>query len=253
MKKHGKKTADTKKVKEKGFAHSVASAFPYTIPVMAGYLFIGFAFGVMFQEKGYNFLWAGLASLLIYAGSGQYLAVNFFLPGVSFLQIIFLEFMLNVRHIFFGLSMLERFGKMGKKRPYMIFSLTDETYSLFCLTKIPKDVDENTFMLAIAMMNQSYWIIGSMIGAVVGSAIAFNTTGIDFAMTALFVVIFVEQWLTSEKHLPALIGIGSALLCLIAFGQTNFILPSMACIAILLLSCKKIIEPKKEGEMSDAD
>ena len=121
------------------------AAFPYTIPVLTGYLFIGIAFGVMFQEKGYHFLWAALMSILVYAGSGQYLAVNFFAPGVSFIDIMFMTFMVNVRHIFYGLSLLEKFGRMGKKRLYMIFSLTDETYSLLCAAKIPKDVPEDKF------------------------------------------------------------------------------------------------------------
>ena len=136
-------------------------------------------------------------SVLCYAGSGQYLAVNFFAPGVSLLQVIFMEFMLNIRHIFYGLSLLERFAKMGKKRLYMIFSLTDETYSLFFVTKVPKDVAEGQFLFAIALLDQLYWIAGSAIGALLGSVLPIDTTGIDFAMTALFVVIMVEQWMES--------------------------------------------------------
>ena len=128
-------------MKQNGYVKAVKAAFPYTIPVLTGYLFIGIAFGVMYQEKGYNFLWAILMSILVYAGSGQYLAVNFFAPGVSFLQIIFLEFMVNIRHVFYGLSLIEKFRDMGKKKLYMIFSLTDETYSLFFITKVPEGVD----------------------------------------------------------------------------------------------------------------
>lgn len=231
--------------KKKGYAAALKAAFPYTIPVMTGYLFIGFAFGVMFQEKGYNFLWAGLVSLLVYAGSGQYLAVNFFAPGVSLVQVVFLEFMLNVRHIFYGLSMLERFQKMGKKRLYMIFALSDETYSLLCLTRIPKSVDEEKFLFFLAMLDQLYWIIGSMLGAAAGSAIPIPTTGIDFAMTALFIVIFVEQRMTSKSHVPAYIGLGCTLICLLIFGSDNFILPSMICIMILLLSCRRVLDTDK--------
>ena len=225
--------------KRNGYAAAFKEAFPYTIPVLTGYLFIGFAFGVMFQEKGYNFIWAGFMSLLDYAGSGQYLAVNFFVPGISLLHIVFLEFMVNIRHIFYGLSMLERFQKMGSKRWYMIFSLTDETYSLLCLTKVPQGVDETKFLLCLAALDQSYWILGSVLGAAVGSAVPFDATGIDFAMTALFVVIFVEQWLTSGSHIPAYIGLGCTLLCLLLFGSGNFILPSMICIMTLLLAYRK--------------
>lgn len=233
-----------------GYAKAFRAAFPFTVPVLTGYLFIGTAFGVMFQEKGYNFLWAILMSILVYAGSGQYLAVNFFAPGVNLLQVIFLEFMVNIRHIFYGLSLLERFSEMGKKKLYMMFSLTDETYSLFFVTKIPKDVDEHKFMFAIALLDQLYWITGSAIGAIAGSVIPFDATGIDFAMTALFVVIFVEQWMTSITHLPALIGIVTGVVCLLVFGSENFILPTMICILIILLSGRKAIEQEVE---SDAD
>lgn len=233
-------------MKQSSYAKAFRAAFPYTIPVLTGYLFIGIAFGVMYQEKGYNFLWAALMSILVYAGSGQYLAVNFFAPGVSFLQVIFMTFMVNVRHIFYGLSLLERFAKMGKQRLYMIFSLTDETYSLYFITKVPKDVDENKFLLAIALLDHSYWILGSIIGALAGSLIPFDATGIDFAMTALFLVIFVEQWLSSENHIPALAGVGCAVLCLLVFGKENFILPAMICIMTLLLSCRKVIEAEEQ-------
>lgn len=234
--------------KGRGYAAAFRAAFPYTIPVLTGYLFIGFAFGVMFQEKGYNFIWAGIMSIVVYAGSGQYLAVNFFAPGVSILQVIFLEFMVNIRHIFYGLSMLERFQKMGKKRLYMIFSLTDETYSLLCLTNIPQGVDESKFLFFLALLDHSYWILGSILGAAAGSAVPFDASGIDFAMTSLFVVIFIEQWLTSDDHGPACIGLGSALICLLIFGSKNFILPAMLCILALLLLLKK-----KEGERSHAN
>lgn len=219
---------------------------------MTGYLFIGMAFGVMIQEKGYNFLWAILMSVLCYAGSGQYLAVNFFAPGVSLLQVIFMEFMLNIRHIFYGLSLLERFAKMGKKRLYMIFSLTDETYSLFFVTKVPKDVAEGQFLFAIALLDQLYWIAGSAIGALLGSVLPIDTTGIDFAMTSLFVVIMVEQWMESKNRPSVLIGLGCGLICLLIFGADNFILPTMICIMLILLPCRKFLdketEQKKEVE-----
>ena len=210
-----------------GYGKAFRAAFPLTIPVLTGYLFIGMAFGVMIQEKGYNFLWAMLMSLVIYAGSGQYLAVQFFAPGVSLLQIIFMEFMLNIRHIFYGLSLLERFSEMGRKRLYMIFSLTDETYSLFFITKTPEGVDEDKFLFSIALLDQSYWIIGSGLGALLGSAIPFNTTGIDFAMTALFTVIMVEQWMEKRNRPSVIIGLVCGLFCLLIFGPEDFILPTM--------------------------
>ncbi len=242
-------------MRHSGYGKAFRAAFPYTIPVLTGYLFIGIAFGVMYQEKGYNLIWAAVMSILVYAGSGQYLAVNFFAPGVTFVQVIFMTFMVNVRHIFYGLSLLERFARMGKQRLYMIFSLTDETYSLYFITNVPKNVDEHKFLFAIALLDQSYWVLGSIIGAVAGALIPFPTTGIDFAMTALFLVIFVEQWLCSKNHIPALAGIGCGLVCLLIFGKDNFILPTMICIMALLLSCRRIIEgrgtPPADGEAEE--
>lgn len=218
----------------RGYRKAFRKAFPYTIPVLTGYLFIGIAFGVMFAEKGYSFLWAMLMSLMVYAGSGQYLAVNFFVPGISFLHVIFMTLMVNIRHIFYGISLLEKFNQMGLKRWYMIFGLTDETYSLLCTTKIPEDVEEEKFLFAISIMNQSYWVIGSAIGGLAGTLIPFNSEGIDFAMTALFVVIFVEQWMDLRNRIPEMIGVAAAVICLQIFGADGFVLPSMLLIIFVL-------------------
>lgn len=218
----------------RGYKKAFRKAFPYTIPVLTGYLFIGIAFGVMFAEKGYSFLWAMLMSLMVYAGSGQYLAVNFFVPGISFLHVIFMTLMVNIRHIFYGISLLEKFNQMGLKRWYMIFGLTDETYSLLCTTKVPKDVEEEKFLFAISIMNQSYWVIGSAIGGLAGTLIPFNSEGIDFAMTALFVVIFVEQWMDQRNRIPEMIGVAASIICLQIFGADGFVLPSMLLIIFLL-------------------
>jgi len=216
-------------------------AFPYTIPVLTGYLFIGIAFGVMYAEKGYSFLWAILMSVLVYAGSGQYLAVNFFVPGISLVQVIFLTFMVNVRHVFYGISLLEKFNKIGKKRWYMIFGLTDETYSLLCTTNVPEDVDESKFLFAISIMDHFYWVLGSAIGAIAGTVLPINSEGIDFAMTALFVVIFVEQWMDKKNRIPEMIGVVVAIVALILFGASNFVLPAMlAIVALLFVGRKKL-------------
>ena len=220
-------------------------AFPYTIPVFTGYLFIGAAFGVMYAEKGYSFLWAILMSVLVYAGSGQYLAVNFFVPGVSFLQVIFLTFMVNVRHVFYGVSLLEKFNKVGKGRWYMIFALTDETYSLLCTTKIPKDVDESKFLFAISLLDHSYWVLGSAIGAIAGTLLPISSEGIEFAMTALFIVIFIEQWMEKKNRIPEIIGVVVAVISLVIFGASNFVLPAMMAIVALLFVGRKKLD--KEG------
>ena len=216
-------------------------AFPYTIPVLTGYLFIGIAFGVMYAEKGYSFLWAILMSVLVYAGSGQYLAVNFFVPGFSFVQVVFLTFMVNVRHVFYGISLLDKFNKIGKTRWYMIFGLTDETYSLLCTTNVPEGVDEGKFLFAISVMDHSYWVLGSAIGAIAGTLLPINSEGIDFAMTALFVVIFVEQWMEKKNRIPEMIGSAVAIIGLIVFGANHFVLPAMlAIVALLFVGRKKL-------------
>ena len=197
-------------------------AFPYTIPVLTGYLFIGIAFGVMYAEKGYSFLWAILMSVLVFAGSGQYLAVNFFVPGISFVQAIFLTFMVNVRHVFYGISLVERFNRFGKSRWYMIFGLTDETYSLLCTTNVPEDVDEEKFLFAITLLDHFYWILGSAIGAIAGTILPINSEGIDFAMTALFIVIFIEQWMQKKNRIPAVIGVVTACLILLIYSFLSY-------------------------------
>ena len=227
------------------YKQAFKKAFPYTIPVLTGYLFIGIAFGVMYAEKGYSFLWAILMSVMVYAGSGQYLAVNFFVPGISFVQVIFLTFMVNVRHIFYGVSLLDKFNRVGKKRWYMIFALTDETYSLLCTTKIPKGVEEDKFLFAISVLDHAYWVLGSAIGAIAGTLLPISSEGIEFAMTALFVVIFIEQWMDKKNRIPEIIGVVTATVALLIFGPDSFVLPAMLAIVALLFIGRKNLE--KEG------
>ena len=227
------------------YKQAFRKAFPYTIPVLTGYLFIGIAFGVMYAEKGYSFLWAILMSVMVYAGSGQYLAVNFFVPGISFVQVIFLTFMVNVRHIFYGVSLLEKFNRVGKKRWYMIFALTDETYSLLCTTKIPKGVEEDKFLFAISVLDHGYWILGSAIGAIAGTLLPISSEGIEFAMTAIYVVIFIEQWMDKKNRIPEIIGVVTATVALLIFGPDSFVLPAMLAIVALLFIGRKNLE--KEG------
>ena len=232
----------------KEYKKAFRRAFPYTIPVLIGYLFIGTAFGVMYAEKGYSFLWAILMSVLVYAGSGQYLAVNFFVPGYSFLQVIFLTFMVNVRHVFYGISLVDRFNRVGKSRWYMIFGLTDETYSLLCTTNVPEGVDEEKFLLAITLLDQSYWVLGSAIGALAGTFLPISSEGIEFAMTALFVVALVEQWMKKKNRIPASLGVVVATLGVMVFGADKFVLPTMIVILLLLFLGRDRLE-RKEDEL----
>lgn len=220
----------------------IKAAFPVTIPVMLGYLSVGIAFGLLLEKSGYNFLWATLMSIFIYAGSMQFIAIGLLTGGVGLIQIALMTLFVNIRHVFYGLSFIDKFKAMGKKKTYMIFSLTDETYSLLCSSKVPEGVDNNSFLFCIAFLDQIYWIIGTLIGSIAGSLITFNTKGMDFAMTALFVVIFIEQWFTFKNHVPVLIGIVATILSLLIFGANNLILPSMIFITAALMIFQKQID-----------
>ena len=213
---------------------TLAAAFPATVPVLMGYLAIGMAFGLMLQTEGYGVGWALLMSLTIYAGSGQYLGVSLLATGAHLSQVAFLTLMINFRHLVYGLSMLEKFRGMGARKFYMIFSLTDETYALLSSAKVPEGVDEHRYYFAVAMLDHSYWIMGSVLGSVLGSALGFDTTGVDFAMTALFLVIAVGQWKQAGSHLPALLGAAATLISLLVVGADDMLLPALGMIVILL-------------------
>lgn len=213
---------------------TLSAAFHTTIPVLMGYLAIGMAFGLMLQSAGYGVLWAFLMSLVIYAGSGQYLGVSLLAAGAPLLQVAFLTLMINFRHLVYGLSMLEKFRGMGRRKLYMIFSLTDETYALLSSAKAPEGVEEHDYYFAIALMDHSYWILGSVLGSVLGAALGFDTTGVDFAMTALFLVIAVGQWKAAGSHLPALLGGAATLVSLLLVGKEDMLLPALGVIVLVL-------------------
>ncbi|MDD3168323.1 MAG: AzlC family ABC transporter permease [Eubacteriales bacterium] len=224
---------------------AIRAAFPVTIPVLLGYLSIGIAFGLLFENAGYNFIWAFFTSLVVYAGAMQFIAVSFFSGGIGLIQIAVMTLVVNFRHIFYGLSFLDRFSGMGKTKWYMAFALTDETYSLLCGQQAPSGVEEKKFYFCVALLNQSYWVLGSVIGSLAGSMITFDTQGMDFAMTALFIVIFIDQWKAYSSHIPALIGLGGTVAVLLAIGADNLVIPSMILIAIALMLARKQIEDKK--------
>jgi len=223
---------------------ALRAAFPHTIPVMTGYLFLGIAFGVLLSAKGYHTGWAILMSVCIYAGAMQFVAIGLLTSAFSVVSAAFLTLMVNARHVFYGLSMLGKFRDMGGKKPYMIFSLTDETYSLLCSVKPPEGVDRKWFLFFIALLDHSYWILGGIIGSVVGSLFPFDSTGIDFVMTALFAVILIEQWEQNKNHAPALIGVFSSLLCLLVFGAERFLIPAMLLMLAIFFSFRKKLEKR---------
>jgi len=202
-------------------------AFNQTIPVMLGYIFLGTAFGLLLNDAGYHFLWAFFISVVVYAGSMQFVMVTLFTGGVGLLYTALMTLFINGRHIFYGLSLVERYKKTGKSYPYLIFSLTDETYSLLCRTKIPEHLSEKKVMLYISLLNHSYWIFGSVLGGLAGQMIVFNSTGIEFSMTALFTAIVVEQWREKANRPSIYIGAIFSLLFLYVLGPDRFIIPAL--------------------------
>ena len=214
---------------------TIRAAFLASLPVMAGYIVLGFAFGVLMENKGYGFLWSAFMSITVFAGSMQFVAVDLLGSGASLISAAIMTLLVNARHLFYGISMLQCYKGMGRCKPYLIFGLSDETYALV-VNGAPEGTEEKRYYLFVTLFDQLYWIIGSITGGLVGAAITFNTAGIDFAMTALFVVIFTEQLLTADDYTPAVIGVGSALACLLVFGASDFLIPSMLLITVLLLA-----------------
>ena len=227
---------------------ALAAAFPATLPVLLGYLAIGIAFGLMLEAIGYNFIWAFFMSLTVYAGSGQYLGVSLLAASAALGEVAHMTLLINFRHLVYGLSMLEKFRGMGIRKLYMIFSLTDETYALLASAQAPVGVDPHNYYFSIAILDHCYWVVGSIIGGMLGAALPINTQGIDFAMTALFVVIAVDQWKSYKSHLPALIGAGAALLFLLLIGQEQMLLPALGVIVAALLALRDRLDEKPEQQ-----
>ena len=228
--------------------NTLAAAFPVTVPVLMGYLAIGMAFGLMLQSIGYGALWAVLMSLVIYAGSGQYLGVSLLAAGAPLPEVAFLTLVINFRHLVYGLSLLEKFRGTGWRKLYMIFALTDETYALLSSAKAPEGVNEHDFFFLVSLLDHSYWVIGSAVGSLLGSALAFDTTGVDFAMTALFLVIAVGQWKSAGSHLPALLGGAATLVSLLLVGAEDMLLPALAIIVIALTLLRPRLDPERKEE-----
>lgn len=218
---------------------AVRTAFLDTVPVMAGYVFLGFGFGILLNESGYGALWSLAMSLFIYAGSMQYVAISLISGGTGLLTVALTTLMVNARHLFYGISMVDSYSGAGSKKPYLIFALTDETYSLVSRNRVPEGISRHSYCFLVSLFDQFYWVAGSLLGSLAGSLIPINYKGVDFALTALFVTIFVEQWLSTRNHAPAVIGLLSTVLCLLLFGPDIFLIPSMALIALLLTILRK--------------
>ncbi|MBR4138868.1 MAG: AzlC family ABC transporter permease [Lachnospiraceae bacterium] len=222
----------------------IKTAFIKSLPVMAGYVVLGIGFGILLKKAGYGVFWSFLMSFSIYAGSMQYVAISLLTSGASLISAALTTLMVNARHLFYGVSMIEKYKDAGKKKPYLIFALTDETYSLLCGDDYPEGEDPHWYAFFISVFNQFYWVAGCVIGSILGAMITFNTAGIDFAMTALFVTVFVEQWLTTKNHLPAIAGLVCSVVCLLIFGSDSFLIPTMISITLVLAFCKNVMDPE---------
>jgi len=212
----------------------IKKAFIKSIPVMAGYIVLGTGFGILLRNSGYGVLWAFAMSLFIYAGSMQYVGVGLITAGASILTTILTTVMVNARHLFYSISMIDKYRNAGKYKPFLICELTDETYSLLCDDPGPQGLDVNQYRFFVSLFNHGYWILGSVLGSLLGSVLPFSTAGIEFSMTALFITSFTEQWLTTGDHFPALTGLLTTFGCLIVFGSQYFLIPSMLVITLLL-------------------
>lgn len=225
-------------------------SFKRSIPVMAGYLVLGMGFGILLETKGYGVGWAFFMSLFIYAGSMQYVTIDLLTGGAAVLTAALMTIMVNARHLFYGISMIERYRDTGRYKPYLIFGLTDETYSLVCSGDVPEGVDESKYFFLLTLMDQCYWIAGSVVGSLIGTLIPFNTAGIEFSMTALFLVVFLDQWKSTENHISAVAGVVTSVICLVLFGADQFLIPAMIAITVILTILRKKLETQefRKGE-----
>ncbi len=213
-----------------------------TLPVMAGYIAIGIGFGILLKVNGYGLWWALAMSIFIYAGAMQYVGVGLLTSGASLLAVGLTTLMVNARHLFYGITMIDRYKGAGLKKPYLMHALTDETYSLVCDGKVPEGANPHLYYLLVSLFNQLYWIAGSVLGNLLGAVIPFNTAGIDFAMTALFITVFVEQWTSTNQHSPAIMGVCISAACLLVFGPDSFLIPTLLLITVFLTLAKSRLE-----------
>ena len=230
-------TAENKSVIKKAFG----TAFPHTIPVFTGFITLGMAYGVLMSTKGFGTIWAMLMSLVAFCGSMQFAAITLLVSAFDPIQAFILSVMVNARHLFYGISMLEKYKGLGKIRFFLIYMLCDETFSIASSIEPPEDVNRKWFYFAISILDYSYWQMGTLLGSIVGNVITFNTEGLDFALTALFVVLFLEQIKKTENRLSGVIGVCGTIAALIVFGADNLVIPAMIIVLICLLAGRRKI------------
>lgn len=225
---------------------ALKAAFPCTIPIMTGFIFLGAAYGIYMNASGFSFVYPLFMSMLIYGGSLEFVAVEMLMSPFAPLQVFIMALLIQARHLFYGLSMLDKFKGTGWKKFYLIYGMCDETFSVNYTADIPEDVDRGWFMFFVTLLNQFYWVASATTGGIIGSLLKINTDGISFVMTAMFVVIFIDQWLKEDNHISSLIGLGVSLICLLIFGANSFMIPTMITIVVLLT----VLRPKLEKEES---
>lgn len=225
-------------------------ALPHTLPICVGFLFLGISYGFLMKSKGFSFLYPMFMSMFIFAGSMEFVTVNLLLSAFNPLYALLLTLMVNARHLFYGISMLDTYKDCGIKKYYLIFGMCDESFSINCSTIPPLDIDRGWFMFWVTLLNHIYWVVGATLGGLLGYIIHFDTTGIEFVMSALFVVMFINQWKAAKDHTPAIIGIFSSLICLLLFGAQNFMIPSMLLIVCSFAMKRSSLEIESEGGAS---
>lgn len=230
-------------------------SFIKTIPILFSYIFLGMAFGILMQDAGMHAGWSGLMGLIVYTGAFQLAFVGLIKGGASLATMFFTALVMGSRHIFYGFSFLEDFRKAGKKFPYLVISLTDETYALDCSLDAPSSMNRQSIEFLMHIFCQTYWITGGILGGLIGALLPFDYSGIDFCMTALFITIFIDQWIDFSKqkkglflHIPALTGLISSILFLIVLGSENFLLPSMITTCVILLGLTGINSKEANNE-----
>lgn len=223
---------------------ALRAAFPYTIPIFAGFWFLGLAYGIYANVSGFSFLYPLIMSIVIFGGSLEFVTITMLLSPFAPMQAFLMALLIQARHLFYGIAMLDRFKGTGWKKYYLIYGMCDETFSINFTAKVPKGIDKGWFMVFVTLLNEIYWVSGASIGGIVGSYLTFDTKGIGFVMTAMFVVIFMEQYQREYSHITAWVGFAASFLCLELFGSQAFIIPSMLCILVVLTLIRGPLERK---------
>lgn len=230
------------------YKRAFKAAFPYTVPIFAGFWFLGITYGIYMNVSGFPFWYPMIMSIVIFAGSMEFVAANMLLGAFNPVQAFFMTLMINARHLFYGISMLDKFKGTGLKKYYLIYGMCDETFSINYSADIPKDVDKGLFMFFVTLLNQLYWVTGATIGGIFGSLINFSTEGLDFAMTAMFAVIFTDSWIKEKNHTSSVLGLALSAICLIIFGADDFIIPAMAAILAVLTALRGTLDERGDAK-----